>query len=502
MAENEKKNSAAPQEENLSQLTKVRRDKLRELQESGNDPFQITKYEVNNDSANIKANFDALEGSEVSIAGRLMSKRGMGKVSFCDLQDKSGRIQLYARKDEMDEAEYNRFKKFDIGDIVGVKGVVFRTQRGEMSVRVETVTLLSKSLLPLPEKFHGLTNTELRYRQRYVDLIVNPEVKRTFVLRSQFVKHVRDFLDGRGYMEVETPVLNTISGGATARPFITHHNTLDIDMYMRIATELPLKRLIVGGMDRVYEIGRIFRNEGMDPKHNPEFTTVELYEAYADFNDMMDLFEDLLTSAAQKLLGTYQLEWQGEQIDLTPGWPRLPMHEAVKQYTGLDFMAITSDEEAVAAAKSIGVELPETADKTWGNALYEVFDQKVEEKLVQPTFITMHPVDVSPLAKRSPKDPRLTERFELFICRSEMGNAFSELNDPIDQRQRFQKQVELRDKGDDEAGMMDEDFITALEYGLPPTGGLGIGIDRCVMMLTNSDSIREVILFPTMKPLD
>ena len=502
MAENEKKNSAAPQEENLSQLMKVRRDKLKGLQESGNDPFQITKYEVNNDSANIKANFDALEGSEVSIAGRLMSKRGMGKVSFCDLQDKSGRIQLYARRDEMDEAEYNRFKKFDIGDIVGVKGVVFRTQRGEMSVRVETVTLLSKSLLPLPEKFHGLTNTELRYRQRYVDLIVNPEVKRTFVLRSQFVKHVRDFLDGRGYMEVETPVLNTISGGATARPFITHHNTLDIDMYLRIATELPLKRLIVGGMDRVYEIGRIFRNEGMDPKHNPEFTTVELYEAYADFNDMMDLFEDLLTSAAQKLLGTYQLEWQGEQIDLTPGWPRLPMHEAVKQYTGLDFMAITSDEEAVAAAKSIGVELPETADPTWGNALYEVFDQRVEEKLVQPTFITMHPVDVSPLAKRSPKDPRLTERFELFICRSEMGNAFSELNDPIDQRERFQKQVELRDKGDDEAGMMDEDFITALEYGLPPTGGLGIGIDRCVMMLTNSDSIREVILFPTMKPLD
>ncbi len=502
MAENEKKNSAAPQEENLSQLMKVRRDKLKELQESGNDPFQITKYEVNNDSANIKANFGTLEGSEVSIAGRLMSKRGMGKVSFCDLQDKSGRIQLYARKDEMDEAEYNRFKKFDIGDIVGVKGVVFRTQRGEMSVRVETVTLLSKSLLPLPEKFHGLTNTELRYRQRYVDLIVNPEVKRTFVLRSQFVKHVRDFLDGRGYMEVETPVLNTISGGATARPFITHHNTLDIDMYLRIATELPLKRLIVGGMDRVYEIGRIFRNEGMDPKHNPEFTTVELYEAYADFNDMMDLFEDLLTSAAQKLLGTYQLEWQGEQIDLTPGWPRLPMHEAVKQYTGLDFMAITSDEEAVAAAKSIGVELPETADPTWGNALYEVFDQRVEEKLVQPTFITMHPVDVSPLAKRSPKDPRLTERFELFICRSEMGNAFSELNDPIDQRERFQKQVELRDKGDDEAGMMDEDFITALEYGLPPTGGLGIGIDRCVMMLTNSDSIREVILFPTMKPLD
>ena len=498
----DKKNQEVPQEENLSQLLQIRRDKLKELQESGNDPFQITRYEMDNDSANIKANFDALEGQAVSVAGRLMSKRGMGKVSFCDLQDKSGRIQLYARRDEMDEAEYARFKKFDIGDIVGVKGVVFRTQRGEMSVRVERVTLLSKSLLPLPEKFHGLTNTELRYRQRYVDLIVNPEVKRNFVIRSQFIKHVREFMDNRGFMEVETPVLNTISGGATARPFITHHNTLDIDMYMRIATELPLKRLIVGGMDRVYEIGRIFRNEGMDPKHNPEFTTIELYQAYADFNDMMDLFEDLLTSAAQKLLGTYQLEWQGEKLDLTPGWPRLPMHEAVKQYCGIDFMAINSDEEAVAAAKSIGVELPETAPATWGNALYEVFDQKVEEKLIQPTFITMHPVDVSPLAKRSPKDPRLTERFELFICHSEMGNAFSELNDPIDQRERFQKQVELRDKGDDEAGMMDDDFITALEYGLPPTGGLGIGIDRCVMMLTNSDSIREVILFPTMKPLD
>ena len=498
----EKNNNAVPQEENLSQLLQIRRDKLKDLQESGNDPFQITRYAVDNDSANIKENFDALEGQPVSIAGRLMSKRGMGKVSFCDLQDKSGRIQLYARKDEMDEEEYNRFKKYDIGDIVGVQGEVFRTQRGEMSVRVQKVTLLSKSLLPLPEKFHGLTNTELRYRQRYVDLIVNPEVKRNFIIRSQFIKYVRDFMDARGFMEVETPVLNTISGGATARPFLPHHNTLDIDMYMRIATELPLKRLIVGGMDRVYEIGRIFRNEGMDPKHNPEFTTVELYQAYADFNDMMDLFEDLLSSAAQKILGTYQVEWQGEKIDLTPGWPRMPMHEAVKKYCGIDFMAITSDEEAVAAAKSIGVELPETADKTWGNALYEGFDQKVEEKLIQPTFITMHPVDVSPLAKRSPSDPRLTERFELFICHSEMGNAFSELNDPIDQRQRFQKQVELRDKGDDEAGMMDEDFLTALEYGLPPTGGLGIGIDRCVMLLTNSDSIREVILFPTMKTLE
>ena len=492
----------APQEENLTELLQIRRDKLKSLQEEGHDPFQITRYPVTAHSAEIKERFDEMEGTQVSIAGRLMSKRGMGKVTFCDLQDGAGRIQLYVRRDEVGEEPYARFKKVDIGDIVGVKGTVFRTQRGEMSVRAEEVTLLSKSLLPLPEKFHGLTDKELRYRQRYVDLIVNPEVRRNFEIRSRFIRHVRAFLDGRGYMEVETPVLNTISGGATARPFITHHNTLDIDMYMRIATELPLKRLIVGGIERVYEIGRIFRNEGMDTKHNPEFTTVELYQAYADFNDMMDLFEELLSSAAKEILGGYQVRWQGEDIDLTPGWPRLPMHEAVKQYTGIDFMAIPGDEEAVAAAKAIGVELPETADKTWGNALYEVFDQRVEEKLVQPTFITMHPVDVSPLAKRSPADPRLTERFELFICRNEMGNAFSELNDPIDQRQRFQKQVELRDKGDEEAGMMDEDFITALEYGMPPTGGLGIGIDRCVMLLTDSDSIREVILFPTMKPLD
>ena len=496
----EQKTTQQPEQE-LSEQRRVRREKLAALQAAGEDPFQQTRFDWDATSAQIKEHFDQMEGRAVKVAGRLMSKRGMGKVSFCDLQDRDGRIQLYARQDEMDEAVYKKFKKFDIGDIVGVEGEVFRTQRGEMSVRAKNITLLSKALLPLPEKFHGLTDLELRYRQRYVDLIVNPEVKRNFVIRSKFIKHVRDFLDERGYMEVETPVLNTISGGATARPFITHHNTLDIDMYMRIATELPLKRLIVGGLDRVYEIGRIFRNEGMDPKHNPEFTTVELYQAYTDFNGMMDLFEDLLSSAAQKILGTYQVEWQGEQIDLTPGWPRLTMHEAVKQYTGIDFMAISSDEEAVAAAKAIGVELPETADPTWGNALYETFDQKVEEKLVQPTFITMHPVDVSPLAKRSPQDPRLTERFELFICRSEMGNAFSELNDPIDQKQRFQKQVELRAKGDSEAGMMDEDYINALEYGLPPTGGLGIGIDRCVMLLTNSDTIREVILFPTMKTL-
>ncbi|MCI9549676.1 MAG: lysine--tRNA ligase [Oscillospiraceae bacterium] len=495
-------NQPVQEEPSLSELLQIRRDKLSALREQGQDPFVRTKFDVTHHSDEVKGNFEAMEGQTVRLAGRLMSKRGMGKAVFSDLQDGAGRIQLYVRIDDVGEEALAAFKKYDIGDIVGAEGEVFRTKRGEISLKAKTITLLSKSLLPLPEKFHGLTDVETRCRQRYVDLIVNPDVKRNFIVRSQFIKHVRDFMDARGFMEVETPVLNTISGGATARPFITHHNTLDIDMYMRIATELPLKRLIVGGLERVYEMGRIFRNEGMDNRHNPEFTTIELYQAYADFNDMMGLFEDLLSSAAQKILGTYQVEWQGEQIDLTPGWPRLPMHEAVKRYTGIDFMAINSDEEAVAAAKSIGVELPGTADKTWGNALYECFDQKVEGKLIQPTFITMHPVDVSPLAKRSPADPRLTERFELFICRSEMGNAFSELNDPIDQRQRFQKQAELRAKGDDEAGMMDEDFLTALEYGMPPTGGLGIGIDRCVMLLTNNDSIREVLLFPTMKPVD
>ena len=501
MAEKNKKDQTGEQEQDLSQILQVRRDKLAALQAAGKDPFQQTKFTVSAHAQEIKDHFEEMEGQPVTIAGRLMSKRGMGKVSFCDLQDKSGRIQLYARKDEMDEADYNEFKKYDIGDLVGVEGEVFRTQRGEMSVRCKQVTLLSKSLRPLPEKFHGLQDKELRYRQRYVDLIVNPESRRNFEIRSQLVSYLRSFLDGRGYMEVETPVLNTISGGATARPFITHHNTLDIDMYMRIATELHLKRLIVGGLERVYEIGRIFRNEGMDTKHNPEFTTVELYQAYADFNDMMDLFEDFLSSAAQKILGTYEVTWQGEAINLAPGWRRMTMAEAVKEYLGVDFMAIDGDAEAVAAAKAIGVDM-DGVEATWGHALYECFDQKVGGLLIQPTFITMHPVDVSPLAKRSPKDPRLTERFELFICRSEMGNAFSELNDPIDQKQRFQKQVEMRAKGDEEAGMMDEDYINALEYGLPPTGGLGIGIDRCVMLLTGADSIRDVILFPTMKPLD
>ena len=497
-----KKNFQPEAEQSLSEILQIRRDKLTALQEAGRDPFTVTKYTATHTAADVTDRFEELEGQEVSVAGRLMSKRGMGKVSFCDLQDKSGRVQLYVRKDLIGEEEYSWFKKCDIGDIVGVKGEVFKTEKGQISVRASEVKLLAKSLRPLPEKFHGLTDRETRYRQRYVDLIVNPDVRKTFELRSKFVKYLRDFLDNRGYMEVETPVLNTISGGASARPFITHHNTRDLDMYMRIATELHLKRLIVGGLERVYEVGRIFRNEGMDPKHNPEFTTVELYEAYADFNDMMDLFEALLSGAAHDLLGTYEVDWMGEHINLAPGWPRLTMAQAVKQYVGLDFDAVSDDAEAVAMAKSVGVELAETQDPTWGNALYEVFDQKVEEQLIQPTFITMHPVDVSPLAKRSPSDPRLTERFELFICHSEMGNAFSELNDPIDQKERFQKQVEMRDKGDEEAGMMDTDYVNALEYGMPPTGGLGIGIDRCVMLLTGSDSIRDVILFPTMKPLD
>ena len=497
----QEKNQEVQNEVSVGDQIKVRREKLAALQAEGRDPFQLTKFVVTSNAQEIKDHFDEMEGKTVSIAGRMMSKRGMGKVSFCDIQDKTGRIQLYARKDEMDEEEYNRFKKYDIGDIVGIDGEVFRTQRGEMSVRAKTITLLSKSLLPLPEKFHGLTDKETRYRQRYVDLIVNPEVKRNFIIRSQFIKHLRDYLDNMGYIEVETPVLNTIAGGAAARPFITHHNTLDIDMYMRIATELPLKRLIVGGMERVYEVGRIFRNEGMDPKHNPEFTTVELYQAYADFHDMMDIAEGVYTTFAQKYLGTYELEWMGEKVDLTPGWPRLTMVEAVKKYVGVDFGAITDDAEAVAAAKAVGVELAEAAEKTWGNALYACFDQKVEEHLVQPTFITMYPVEVSPLTKRSPADPRLTERFEFFICRSEMGNAYSELNDPIDQRARFMKQVEQRERGDDETEMLDEDFLTALEYGMPPTGGMGMGIDRAVMLFTGADTIRDVILFPTMKPL-
>ena len=494
-------NNQANEAQELSEILQVRRDKLAALQQDGRDPFQQTKFSRTAWSAEIKDNYDSFDGKTVSVAGRIMSKRGMGKAIFCHIKDDKGQIQLYTRADAVSEQEFSDFRKYDIGDIVGVSGYVFKTKTEEVSIHVSSVVLLSKSLRPLPEKFHGMTNTELKYRQRYVDLIVNDDSRRNFIIRSKFVSYVRRFLDNRGYLEVETPVLNTISGGATARPFITHHNTLDIDMYLRIATELNLKRLIVGGMERVYEIGRIFRNEGMDTKHNPEFTTVELYESYADFNDMMDLFEDLLSGAAMEILGTYDVTWQGHEVSLKPPFRRMTMAEAVKEYLGVDFMAIDSDEEAVAAARSVGVDM-DKVEPTWGHALYECYDQKVEEKMVQPTFITMHPVDVSPLAKRSPKDPRLTERFELFICCSEMGNAFSELNDPIDQRERFQKQVELRAHGDDEAGMMDEDFINALEYGMPPTGGLGIGIDRCVMLLTGCSSIRDVILFPTMKPLD
>ena len=492
-----------PQPElSLNDQMQIRREKLAALQAEGRDPFVQTKFDFNADSAAIKADYEAFEGKTVKVAGRLMSKRGQGKVMFCDLQDRAGRIQIFVKIDELGEEEYNRFKKYDIGDIVGVEGEVFKTKTEEISIRAKVVTLLSKSLLPLPNKFHGLTDKEARFRQRYVDLMVNPEVKRNFVIRSKFIKHLRNYLDSMGYIEVETPVLNTIAGGAAARPFVTHHNTLDIDMYMRIATELPLKRLIVGGMDRVYEVGRIFRNEGMDPKHNPEFTTVELYQAYADFHDMMDIAEGVYTTFAKEVMGSYELEWMGEKIDLTPGWPRLTMVEAVKKYVGVDFGVITDDAEAVAAAKAVGVELADAAEKTWGNALYACFDQKVEEHLVQPTFITMYPVEVSPLTKKSPEDPRLTERFEFFINRSEMGNAYSELNDPIDQRERFMKQVEQRERGDDETEMLDEDFLTALEYGMPPTGGMGMGIDRAVMLFTGADTIREVILFPTMKPLN
>lgn len=494
-------NNNAPVQD-LNDLLKVRREKLATLRETGNDPFIKTKYDVTDYSKTIKSDYENFEGKTVSLGGRIVSRRIMGKASFVGLRDGEGDIQLYVSRDDVGEETYAAFKKWDIGDIIGVKGFVFTTKTGEISVHAQHIEMLAKSLIPLPEKFHGLTNNDLRFRQRYVDLIMNPNVKRNFAIRSQFIKFMRKYLDDMNYIEVETPVLNTIVGGAAARPFITHHNTLNIPMYMRIATELPLKRLIVGGMNRVYEIGRIFRNEGMDPKHNPEFTTVELYQAYADFHDMMDIAEGIISGAAMEIHGSYEVEWLGEKIDLTPGWRRLTMVDAVKEYAGVDFGAITDDAEAIKAAESIGVELAETADKTWGNALYACFDQKVEDKLIQPTFITMYPVEVSPLTKASPEDPRLTERFELFICHSELANAYSELNDPIVQRERFEKQLELRERGDDEAEMLDEDFLNAMEYGMPPTGGMGIGIDRAVMLLTNSDTIREVILFPTMKPLD
>ena len=498
----ERKNQQAAAEPSLSEILQVRRDKLKALQDAGRDPFVQTRFERSAYSADIKNDFDAYDGKTLQAAGRIMSKRGMGKAIFCDIQDDRGQIQLYVRKDAVTEQEFADFRKYDIGDIIGVRGYAFKTKTGEISIHVQQVTLLSKSLRPLPEKFHGMTNTELRYRQRYVDLIMNPESKRNFQIRSRFVAYLRRYLDGLGFMEVETPVLSPIAGGATARPFITHHNTLDIDMYMRIATELHLKRLIVGGIERVYEVGRIFRNEGMDTKHNPEFTTCELYQAYTNLDGMMDILEGILSGAAKEILGTYQLQWLGHDVDLTPSWRRVTMADAVKDVTGADFMAILGDADAaVALAKSVGVDMENVAH-TWGNALYETFDQKVESTLIQPTFITMYPVEVSPLAKRSPEQPALTERYEMFICGCEMGNAFSELNDPIDQYQRFKAQAEKRAHGDEEANMMDEDFVMALEYGMPPTGGLGFGIDRCAMPLCGSNSLRGVILFPTMKPLD
>ena len=484
----------------LSDQVKVRRDKLEALRAEGLDPFQQTKFDVTSSAKEIKENFDAMEGRTVTLAGRLMSKRGMGKVSFCDLQDNTGRIQLYVRFDAMDEADFARFKKNDIGDIVGVEGDVFKTERGEISLRVRKATLLSKSLLPLPEKFHGLTDRETRYRQRYVDLIVNPEVKDTFVKRSMILRELRHFLDSKGFLEVDTPILTPFEIGASARPFYTHHNTLDIDMVLRIETELYLKRLIVGGMDRVYEVGRIFRNEGMDPTHNPEFTSIELYQAYTDFHGMMDLVEEMMKTVAMKVCGTLQISYQGKDIDLSH-WERMTMIEAVKKYSGVDFAAIFSDEEAIALAKAHNVELPEIPTK--GAILAEFFDAFVEENLIQPTFIYDYPVENSPLAKRKPNDPAFTERFEYFINATEFGNAFSELNDPIDQKARFEKQVADRLAVDPASrAQVDYDYVTALEYGLPPTGGLGFGVDRLVMLLTDSASIRDVLLFPTMKPTD
>lgn len=484
----------------LSDQVRVRREKLENLRAEGFDPFAQTKYTVTSDSQTVKDNYETMEGATVSLAGRLMSKRGMGKVLFCDLQDHAGRIQIYVKIDEMEEASFNRFKKNDIGDIVGVTGDVFRTQRGEISIRVHQATLLSKALLPLPEKFHGLTDRETRYRQRYVDLIMNPEVKDTFVKRSLILRELRAYLDSKGFLEVDTPILTPFEIGAAARPFLTHHNALDMDMVLRIETELYLKRLVVGGMDRVYEVGRIFRNEGMDPKHNPEFTTIELYQAYTDYHGMMDLVEEMMKTVAMKVCGSLTIPYQGQQIDLSH-WERMTMVEAVRKYSGVDFAAIANDEEAIAAAKEHHVTLPEIPTK--GAILAEFFDAFVEEELIQPTFIYDYPVENSPLAKRKPEDPAFTERFEYFINATEFGNAFSELNDPIDQKGRFERQVAERKALDPSSkAQVDYDYVTALEYGLPPTGGLGFGVDRLVMLLTDSASIRDVLLFPTMKSIE
>ena len=480
-------------------LIKIRKEKLEELKKQGKNPFEITKYNRTHTSEDIKNNFTELEGKDVSIAGRIVAKRIMGKASFCHIQDMHGKIQSYVSINDLGEENYSDFKTYDIGDIIGITGFVFKTRTEEISVHAKKVVLLTKSLRPLPEKFHGLKDTELRYRQRYVDLIMNPEVKETFLLRTKIIKEIRKILDSKGYLEVDTPILNTIAGGATARPFITHHNTLDMDMYLRIANELYLKRLIVGGFDKVYEMGRMFRNEGISIKHNPEFTNIELYSAYEDYHDMMDITEEIISTVAQNVLGTTKITYQGTPIDLTPGWKRITMIDSIREVTGVDFNTINTDEEAREVLEKLGIEFESTI--TRGEAINLVFEEKVEETLIQPTFIYDYPIEVCPLTKKKPSDPRLTERFEIFIGGREYGNAYSELNDPIDQYERFLDQVRQKNAGNEEANDMDEDFVQALEYGMPPTGGLGIGVDRLIMLLTDSASIRDVLLFPTMKPL-
>lgn len=499
MQENKNNNQTEEQELDINHLMQIRIEKLKELQQAGKDPFEITKFNRTNTAGEIKTNYEKFEQKDVTVCGRIIAKRIMGKASFCTIQDSDEKIQSYVSINDLGEESYKLFKTYDIGDFIGITGFVFKTRTEEISVHAKEVTLLSKSLRPLPEKFHGLKDIDLRYRQRYVDLIMNPEVKRTFEMRSKIITEIRSFLEEKGYLEVDTPILNTISGGATARPFITHHNTLNIDMYLRIATELNLKRLIVGGYDKVYEMGRIFRNEGMDIRHNPEFTSIELYSAYEDYNDMMNLTEELFQKCATKVCGSTKITYQGTEIDLGGKWKRISMIDSIKETCGVDFNTINSDEEAIAIAKERKIEIP-AGKETRGDIISIFFDEYVEKTLVQPTFIYDYPIEISPLAKKSKKDPRLTERFEVFIGGREYGNAFSELNDPIDQYERFKKQVEAREAGDEEAGMMDEDFIQALEYGMPPTGGLGIGIDRLVMLLTDSASIRDVLLFPTMKP--
>ncbi len=499
MQQNNNENNV--EELDINHLMQIRRDKLTQLQEQGKDPYEITKFNRTNTAGEIKANYEQFEQKDVTVAGRIIAKRIMGKASFCTIQDSDEKIQSYVSINDLGEESYKEFKTWDIGDFIGITGFVFKTRTEEISIHAKEVTLLSKSLRPLPEKFHGLKDIDLRYRQRYVDLIINPEVKKTFQMRSQIISEIRKILDEKGYLEVDTPMLNTISGGATAKPFITHHNALNIDMYLRIATELNLKRLIVGGYDKVYEMGRIFRNEGMDIRHNPEFTTIELYEAYSDYHNMMDIVEELFSKCAIKVLGTTKITYQGQEIDLTPGWKKISMIDSIKEVTGIDFNQINSDEEAIKLAKERNIEIPDKTKETRGDIISLFFDEYVEKTLIQPTFVYDYPIEISPLAKKKKEDKRLTERFEVFIGGREYGNAFSELNDPIDQYERFKKQVEAREAGDEEAGMMDEDFIQALEIGMPPTGGLGIGIDRLVMLLTDSSSIRDVLLFPTMKPL-